>query len=79
MLGIRCWSSRSGNRRLARDQEEHEARAVRGVSASVLGMIRAGATHVGVATDHIIESFRDEMDRKHFLKSVEEFPFLCHF
>jgi 5'-3' exonuclease len=33
--------------------------AVRGVVASVLGMIRAGATHVGVATDHVIESFRN--------------------
>jgi len=34
---------------------------VRGVLASVLGMIRGGATHVGVATDHVIESFRNEL------------------
>jgi 5'-3' exonuclease len=34
---------------------------VRGVLASVLGMIHAGATHVAVATDHIIESFRNEL------------------
>jgi len=32
---------------------------VRGVLTSVLGMINAGATHVGVATDHVIESFRN--------------------
>ena len=34
-------------------------RAVRGVVSSVLGMIRGGATHIGVATDHVIESFRN--------------------
>ena len=33
--------------------------AVRGVVASVLGMIAGGATHVAVATDHVIESFRN--------------------
>ena len=33
--------------------------AVRGVLASVLGMISNGATHLAVATDHIIESFRN--------------------
>src|SRR6202035_4058326 len=38
-----------------------EVGAVRGVLASVLGMIRGGATHVAVATDHIIESFRNEL------------------
>ena len=32
---------------------------MRGVLASVLGMIRGGATHVAVATDHVIESFRN--------------------
>ena len=34
---------------------------MRGVLASVLGMINGGATHVGVATDHVIESFRNEL------------------
>jgi 5'-3' exonuclease len=34
---------------------------VRGVLASVLGMIRHGATHVAVATDHVIESFRNAL------------------
>jgi 5'-3' exonuclease len=38
-----------------------EVAAVRGVMGSVLGMIEGGVTHVGVATDHVIESFRNEM------------------
>ena len=43
----------------ARDQGGREVAAVRGVLASVLGMIRGGATHIAVATDHVIESFRN--------------------
>jgi len=43
----------------ARDQEGHEVGAVKGVLASVLGMMRSGATHIAVATDHVIESFRN--------------------
>ena len=38
-----------------------ELRAVRGVVGSILGMLEGGATHVGVATDHVIESFRNEL------------------
>ncbi len=38
-----------------------ELRAVRGVVASILGMLEGGATHVGVATDHVIESFRNAL------------------
>ena len=38
-----------------------ELRAVRGVVGSVLGMLEEGATHVGVATDHVIESFRNAL------------------
>ncbi len=34
---------------------------MRGVLASVLGMIKEGATHIAVATDHVIESFRNQM------------------
>jgi 5'-3' exonuclease len=34
-------------------------RAVRGVVGSILGMLEGGATHLGVATDHVIESFRN--------------------
>src|SRR3990172_8629608 len=36
----------------ARDAEGREIAAVRGVLASVLGMINGGARYVGVATDH---------------------------
>ncbi|HMC78173.1 MAG TPA: 5'-3' exonuclease H3TH domain-containing protein [Vicinamibacterales bacterium] len=43
----------------ARDGDGREIAAVRGVVASVLGMINGGATHVGIATDHVIESFRN--------------------
>jgi 5'-3' exonuclease len=35
--------------------------AVRGVLQMVLQMIETGATHIGVATDHVIESFRNEL------------------
>ena len=34
---------------------------MRGVLASVLGMIKSGATHIAVATDHVIESFRNQL------------------
>ena len=43
----------------ARDANGREVAAVRGVLASVLGMIKEGATHIAVATDHVIESFRN--------------------
>ena len=43
----------------ARDASGREVAAVRGVLASVLGMIKEGATHIAVATDHVIESFRN--------------------
>jgi 5'-3' exonuclease len=36
-----------------------ELRAVRGVVGSILGMLEQGTTHLGVATDHVIESFRN--------------------
>jgi 5'-3' exonuclease len=45
----------------ARDTDGREVAAVRGVLASVLGMIKGGATHIAVATDHVIESFRNEL------------------
>jgi 5'-3' exonuclease len=45
----------------ARDQDGREVAAVRGVLASVLGMIKNGAAHIAVATDHVIESFRNEL------------------
>jgi 5'-3' exonuclease len=35
--------------------------ATRGVLGSILGLLEEGATHVGVATDHVIESFRNDL------------------
>ena len=45
----------------ARDADGREVGAVRGVLASVLGMINGGTTHIGIATDHVIESFRNRL------------------
>jgi 5'-3' exonuclease len=45
----------------ARDAEGREVAALRGVVASVRAMVREGATHIGVATDHVIESFRNDL------------------
>ena len=45
----------------ARNASGREVAAVRGVLSSVLGMIKGGATHLGVATDHVIESFRNQL------------------
>jgi 5'-3' exonuclease len=45
----------------ARDRDGREIAAVRGVLASVLGMIKNGASHIAVATDHVIESFRNDL------------------
>jgi 5'-3' exonuclease len=45
----------------ARDSDGREVAAVRGVLASVLGMMKSGATHIAVATDHVIESFRNAL------------------
>ncbi|MCU1328767.1 MAG: 5-3 exonuclease [Bryobacterales bacterium] len=45
----------------ARDSSGQEVGAVRGVLRSVLGMLSGGATHVAVATDHVIESFRNDL------------------
>jgi 5'-3' exonuclease len=45
----------------ARDESGREVAAVRGVLKSVLGMIQGGATHIAVATDHVIESFRNDL------------------
>jgi 5'-3' exonuclease len=44
-----------------RNAEGEEVAAVRGVLSSVLQLLDEGATHVGVATDHVIESFRNDM------------------
>jgi len=45
----------------AADVNGQEIGAVRGVLTSVLSMIEHGATHIGVATDHVVESFRNDL------------------
>ena len=45
----------------ASDVNGQEVGAVRGVLNSVLSMIELGATHIGVATDHVVESFRNDL------------------
>jgi 5'-3' exonuclease len=45
----------------AKDAAGQEIGAVRGVLGSVLSMIEAGAIHLGVATDHVVESFRNDL------------------
>ncbi|MGH9816933.1 MAG: 5'-3' exonuclease, partial [Candidatus Acidiferrales bacterium] len=44
-----------------KDVNGQEVGAVRGVLHSVLSMIERGATYIGVATDHVVESFRNEL------------------
>jgi len=43
------------------DVNGREIGAVRGVLRSVLSMIEHGSTHIGVATDHVVESFRNDL------------------
>src|SRR5262245_5918416 len=43
------------------DTKGKERGAVLGVLQSLIGMLEGGATHVGVATDHVIESFRNPL------------------
>ena len=43
------------------DVNGQEVGAVRGVLGTVLQMVEKGATHVGVATDHVVESFRNDL------------------
>jgi 5'-3' exonuclease len=45
----------------SKNDSGQEIGAVRGVLISVFSMIDAGATHLGVATDHVVESFRNEL------------------
>ena len=44
-----------------RDRTGLEVAAVRGVLASLIGMLGTGVTHIAVATDHVIESFRNDL------------------
>ena len=45
----------------ATDVDGQEVGAVRGVVGSMLSMLEDDVTHIGVATDHVIESFRNEL------------------
>ena len=49
-----------GQRRFNEGQDSKYGAAI-GVLNTVLQMIEGGATHVGVATDHVIESFRNDL------------------
>ncbi len=43
-----------------REDGKEDVAATRGVCFSVLGLLESGVTHLGVATDHVIESFRND-------------------
>jgi 5'-3' exonuclease len=43
------------------DPDGMEVAATRGVVGSILTMLEGGATHIGVATDHVVESFRNDL------------------
>jgi 5'-3' exonuclease len=43
------------------DAKGKEAGALRGVLGTILSLLEGGATHIGVATDHIVESFRNDL------------------
>ena len=45
----------------ARDSDGREVGAVRGVLGSLLGMMTVGTSYIGVATDQVIESFRNQL------------------
>lgn len=45
----------------SKDVNGQEIAAVRGVLNSMLSMLKGGVTHIGVATDHVIESFRNDL------------------
>src|SRR5262245_63876773 len=49
--------------RLAKEPNAGPFAATTGVLASTLQLLADGATHVGVATDHVIESFRNDLWR----------------
>lgn len=47
--------------RSAKDQNGCEVGAARGVLSSIMRMLKDGVTHIAVATDHVIESFRNRI------------------
>ena len=44
-----------------RNAAGEEVGAVRSVLGSMIGLLEDGATHIGIATDHVIESFRNDL------------------
>ncbi len=63
----------------ALDADGREVAAVQGVLRSVLGMVTHGATHIGVATDHVIESFRNRLWRGYKTSAGVEADLLAQF
>src|SRR4029453_1501929 len=63
----------------ASDAQGREVGAVRGVIGSIFGMLNRGATHVGVATDHVIESFRNDLWRGYKTSAGVEADLLAQF
>lgn len=45
----------------AKNREGEDVAAVRGVTYSIRALVREGATHIGIATDRVIESFRNDL------------------
>src|SRR5438552_2265157 len=43
------------------NERGEEVAAIRGVLGSIAGMLESGVTHIGIATDHVIESFRNDL------------------
>ena len=43
------------------NDSDEEVAATRGVLSSIAGMLESSVTHIGVATDHVIESFRNDL------------------
>src|SRR5690242_559940 len=43
------------------NEKGEEVAATRGVLGSIAGMLESGVSHIGVATDHVIESFRNDI------------------
>jgi 5'-3' exonuclease len=63
----------------AKDPDGREIGAVRGVLISLLGIMEAGKTHIGVATDHVIESFRNGLWRGYKTSAGVEKALLSQF
>ena len=66
-----------GRRRFTKGEDKYGA--VAGVLHTVLQMLETGATHVGVATDHVIESFRNELWDEYKTGEGVEPPLLAQF